>query len=110
MRVLILTSFLLAIFLNNAAKADPGTTAAVLQQTVTQTLEHLKDLEQAIQQIKLLKSQLANTNNLLALAQKNAEGVDGLRFGCGSGRSDVGSRGYGDDDCGKPKCADQQFR
>ena len=41
--------------------ADAGTTMAVLQQTVIQTAEHARQLEEAIQSIQLLQSQVQNS-------------------------------------------------
>jgi hypothetical protein len=60
------------------AFCDPSTTLAVLEQTTTQTAEHLKDLEQMVQQVELLQSQLSSMNNLLTIAQNNSAGVDGM--------------------------------
>ncbi len=81
-RIFILTIFGLLIFTNNAkavAFTDPAVLAAILQQTATQTAEHLRQLAQALQQVELLQSQLSNAQNLLHLAEQNAQGVDGLQ-------------------------------
>jgi hypothetical protein len=59
--------------------ADPATTAAVLQQTFIQTAEHARQLEEAIRNIELLQSQVQNTQQILQLAVKAADGVDGLQ-------------------------------
>jgi len=58
---------------------DPLVLAAVLEQTATQTAEHLTQLAQAIQTVQTLQQQLSNTQNILQLAQANAQGVDGLQ-------------------------------
>ena len=58
--------------------ADAGTTMAVLQQTAIQTAEHARQLEEAIQTIQLLQSQVQNTQQILQLAIKASEGLDGL--------------------------------
>ena len=58
--------------------ADAGTTMAVLQQTIVQTAEHARQLEEAIQNIQLLQTQVQNTQQMLQLAIKASEGVDGL--------------------------------
>ena len=59
--------------------ADPGTTAAVLQQTAIQTAEHARQLAEAIRNIELLQSQVQDTQQILQLAIKAADGVDGLQ-------------------------------
>jgi hypothetical protein len=59
--------------------ADAGTTAAVLQQTFIQTAEHARQLEEAIRNIELLQTQVQNTQQILQLAIKAADGVDGLQ-------------------------------
>jgi hypothetical protein len=61
------------------ASADAGTTAAVLQQTAIQTAEHARQLEEAIRNIELLQTQVQNTQQILQLAIKAADGVDGLQ-------------------------------
>jgi len=62
-----------------AVITDPLVLAAVLEQTATQTAEHLTQLAQAIQTVQTLQQQLSNTQNILQLAQANAQGVDGLQ-------------------------------
>ena len=61
------------------AFCDPATTAAVLQQTATQTSHYLNQIAQEIQQVQLLESELSNAQGLLQLAQQSALGVDGLQ-------------------------------
>ncbi len=60
--------------------ADLSTTAAVLQQTVIQTAEHARQLAETIQTIELLQSQVQNTQEMLQLAIKASEGIDGTGF------------------------------
>ncbi len=74
-----ITLVFLLCFKSQQAFCDPSTTAAILQQTVTQTVEHLRQLAQAIQQVELLQSQLTNAQAMLQIAQQNAQGVDGLQ-------------------------------
>lgn len=68
----------------NPAKAlsftDPAVLAAILHQTATQTAEHLSRLAQAIQTVQTLQQQLSSTQNILQLAQYNAQGVDGSQI------------------------------
>ncbi|MBF0490207.1 MAG: hypothetical protein HQL15_06245 [Candidatus Omnitrophica bacterium] len=81
-KILILTLFGLFVWTSYAkavAFTDPAVLAAILQQTATQTAEHLRELAQAIQQVQLLQSQLSNAQNLLSLAQQSAQGIDGLQ-------------------------------
>lgn len=68
------------IFILNASptKADP--TLAILQQTVTQTVEHIERLQKAIQQIQLLQRQVQDIQGILQLAQEAAAGADGVEF------------------------------
>ncbi len=81
-KIIIFTSIIFFTFFNYPAKAfsDPATTAAVLQQTAIQTAEHLRQLEQAIQEVQTLQAQLSNAQGLLQLAQQSAQGVDGLQM------------------------------
>ncbi len=84
-RTFILTAFVIigAFSFTGSAKAmaftDPAVLAAILQQTATQTAEHLSRLAQAIQTVQTLQQQLNSTQNILQLAQVNAQGVDGLQ-------------------------------
>ncbi len=80
-KIIILTGIIFVSFFHYPAIAfsDPATTAAVLQQTVIQTAEHLRALAQAIQQVELLQSQLTNAQGLLQLAKQSATGTDGLQ-------------------------------
>ena len=78
MRILfILITF---IFLNfSIVYADPSTTAAVLSQTAKQTIEHLQQLAKTIEMINQLKKQVEDTQKLLELAKKAAEGIDDVQ-------------------------------
>jgi hypothetical protein len=58
---------------------DPAVLAAILQQTATQTSEHLSQLAQEIQSVQTLEQELTTSQGLLQLAQINAQGVDGLQ-------------------------------
>lgn len=60
---------------------DPGVITAINQQTFIQTAEHLKSLTEALNTVRLLQSQLTNAQNILQLAQKASEGIDGVEFG-----------------------------
>lgn len=62
------------------AVVDPSVVAAINAQTVTQTAEHLKRLTEVLNTVQLLQSQLANTQNILKLAQKASEGIDEIGF------------------------------
>jgi len=81
-KIFILTIFGLIAFSNSAKAAvftDPAVLAAILQQTATQTTEHLNQLAQEIQAVTTLEQQLSSTQGILQLAQLNAQGVDGLQ-------------------------------
>ncbi len=58
---------------------DPAVLAAILQQTATQTSQHLTQLAQEIQAVQTLEQQLTSTQGLLQLAQLNAQGTDGAQ-------------------------------
>ncbi|MDE1920790.1 MAG: hypothetical protein KGJ09_07345 [Candidatus Omnitrophica bacterium] len=58
---------------------DPVVLAAILQQTATQTSEHLSRLAQEIQAVETLQQELTTSNGLLQLAQANAQGADNLQ-------------------------------
>lgn len=82
-RLLILTVFGFMAFANSAHAlvfTDPAVLAAILQQTSTQTAQHLQQLAQAIQTVQTLEQQLTSTQGLLQLAQLNAQGTDGLQI------------------------------
>jgi hypothetical protein len=63
-----------------AVVTDPGVIMAINNQTVVQTAEHIKRLTEALNTVKLLQSQVADTQNLLQLAKKASEGIDGVEF------------------------------
>jgi hypothetical protein len=52
---------------------------AVIQQTLVQTAEHARQLAETIKTIQLLQSQVQDTQQILQLAIKAADGVDGLQ-------------------------------
>ena len=82
-RLMILSIFGFFVFANPAnafSFTDPAVLAAILQQTVTQTAEHLSRLAQAIQTVETLQQQLSSTQNILQLAQYNAQGVNGSQI------------------------------
>ncbi len=58
------------------AAGDPATTGAVLQQTVIQTAEHLRQVSEMVRTIQTLQEQLTSTRGLLELAKKSAEGIE----------------------------------
>jgi hypothetical protein len=59
---------------------DPAVLAAILQQTSTQTAQHLQQLAQEIQAVQNLEQQLTTSQGLLQLAQLNAQGTDGTQI------------------------------
>ncbi|MBI3601514.1 MAG: hypothetical protein HY209_01260 [Candidatus Omnitrophica bacterium] len=81
-KIFIITLLTILSFTHSAtamAFTDPAVLAAILQQTATQTAEHLSRLAQAIQTVQTLQQQLSSTQGILQLAQNNAQGVDGLQ-------------------------------
>ncbi len=80
-KVLILTIIAVLAFSYPAkAYSDPATTSAVLQQTVVQTVEHLRQISEMVRTIQTLQEQLTSTRGLLELAKKSAEGIDGIEI------------------------------
>jgi hypothetical protein len=82
-RILFLTVFGLLSFIVPAKAVvftDPAVLAAILQQTSTQTAQHLNQLAQEIQAVQTLEQQLSSTQGILQLAQQNAQGVSGLQI------------------------------
>lgn len=72
---------LLALFHYPAnALSDAGTTAAVVQQTAVQTIEHMRQLSETVRTIQTLQDQLTSTRGLLELAKKSAEGTDAFKI------------------------------
>ena len=59
---------------------DVGVITAINQQTAVQTAEHVKRLAEVLNTVQLLKSQVADTQNLLQLAKKASEGIEGVEF------------------------------
>ena len=77
----ILTGVIFFVFHYPAnAFSDPSTTAAIVHQTAVQMEDQLRNLAQLVQTVKTLESQLSNTRDLLALAQKGAAGLEGFDF------------------------------
>ena len=78
-KIILLTGFVLLTVMVSPAKAgfsDAGIIAAIMQQTATQTAEHLRQLTQIIQQVQLLQSQLTNAQGLLDIAKQTAAGKE----------------------------------
>ena len=88
-KILICTTFLfISIFgftvsANAVAFTDPAVLAAILQQTATQTANHLQELAQAIQTVQNLQQQLNTSQSILQIAQTNAQGSDRYTSGRG---------------------------
>ena len=59
---------------------DPAVLSAILNQTATQTAQHLNQLAQEIQAVQTLEQQLSSTQGILQLAQLNAQGTDGSQI------------------------------
>ena len=59
---------------------DPTLTATVNSQTAKQAADSIKQLTEMIKTVQLLQSQVADTQNLLKLAQKASEGLEGVGF------------------------------
>ena len=59
---------------------DVGVITAINQQTAVQTAEHVKRLAEVLKTVQLLQSQVADTQNLLQLAKKASEGIEGVEF------------------------------
>ncbi len=55
-------------------------TWAVLQQTSIQTAEHLKRVQEAIKMVQLLQTQVHDVQDLLKLAVRASEGLEGVEF------------------------------
>ena len=70
----------LLLVLNPHVVLAQSTTVAILQQTAIQTIEHIKRLEEAIKTVQLLQSQVKDTQDILNLAIKASEGIDGVKF------------------------------
>ena len=82
-RILLLTVFALISFVIPAHAVvftDPAVLSAILNQTATQTTQHLNQLAQEIQAVQTLEQQLSSTQGILQLAQQNALGADGLQI------------------------------
>jgi len=59
---------------------DPGLTAAVHSQTAKQTADSIKQLSELIKNVQLMQKQVTDTQDLLKLAQKASEGIEGVEF------------------------------
>ena len=82
-RILLLAIFALFSFVVPARAVvftDPAVLSAILNQTATQTTQHLNQLAQEIQAVQTLEQQLSSTQGILQLAQFNAQGLDGSQI------------------------------
>lgn len=74
-------SFILAfVLLMSPGLAWADSTWAVLQQTSIQTAEHIKRLQEAVHAVQLLQTQVHDVQDLLNLAVRASEGLDGVQF------------------------------
>jgi len=80
MRKIIISLFFVALFSSKGWAVDVGVITAINQQTAVQTAEHVKRLAEVLNTVQLLKSQVADTQNLLKLAKKASEGIEGVEF------------------------------
>lgn len=77
----IIISFLFVVLFSSKGWAvDVGVITAINQQTAVQTAEHVKRFTEVLNTVQLLKSQVADTQNLLKLAKKASEGIEGVEF------------------------------
>ncbi len=77
----IIVSFLFVVLFSSKGWAvDVGVITAINQQTAVQTAEHVKRLAEVLKTVQLLQSQVADTQNLLQLAKKASEGIEGVEF------------------------------
>lgn len=68
------------IILLNSSTVLANSTWAVLRQTAIQTSEHIKRVQEAVKTVRLLQSQVQDTQSILQLAEKAAKGIDGVEF------------------------------
>jgi len=80
MKKIIVSILLVVLFSSKGWAVDVGVIAAINQQTLAQTLEHIKRLAEALKTVQLLQSQVADTQNILQLAKKASEGIDEIGF------------------------------
>ncbi|MCK5015100.1 MAG: hypothetical protein KAS66_14920, partial [Candidatus Omnitrophica bacterium] len=63
------------IILLNSSAVWADSTWAVLRQTAIQTSEHIKRVQEAVKTVRLLQSQVQDTQSILQLAEKAAKGI-----------------------------------
>ncbi len=80
MKKIIISLLFVFLFSPKGWAVDVGVITAINQQTAVQTAEHVKRLAEVLNTVQLLKSQVADTQNLLKLAKKASEGIEGVEF------------------------------
>lgn len=80
MKKIIISFLFVVLFSSKGWAVDVGVITAINQQTVVQTAEHVKRLAEVLKTVQLLQSQVADTQNLLQLAKKASEGIEGVEF------------------------------
>jgi hypothetical protein len=80
MKKIIISLLFVVIFSSKGWAVDVGVITAINQQTAVQTAEHVKRLAEVLKTVQLLQSQVADTQNLLQLAKKASEGIEGVEF------------------------------
>ena len=80
MKKIIILLLFVVLGSSNGWAVDVGVITAINQQTVVQTAEHVKRLAEVLKTVQLLQSQVADTQNLLQLAKKASEGIEGVEF------------------------------
>ncbi|MBU1862483.1 MAG: hypothetical protein KKH94_02325 [Candidatus Omnitrophica bacterium] len=80
-RILAIIALIMALIMTiraHIARADMASTWAIIEQTATQTAEHLAQIEKFVEQIQVLQQQSLNLQHILSLAEDAAEGLDGF--------------------------------
>lgn len=80
MKKMIISILFVVFGSSNGWAVDVGVITAINQQTAVQTAEHVKRFTEVLNTVQLLKSQVADTQNLLKLAKKASEGIEGVEF------------------------------
>src|SRR3989338_7847560 len=80
MKKIIISLLFVVLFSSKGWAVDVGVITAINQQTAVQTAEHVKRFTEVLNTVQLLKSQVADTQNLLKLAKKASEGIEGVEF------------------------------
>ncbi len=80
MKKIIISFLFVVLFSSKGWAVDVGVITAINQQTAVQTAEHVKRFTEVLNTVQLLKSQVADTQNLLKLAKKASEGIEGVEF------------------------------